>query len=213
MAKEKRRVAEQVSANLLGDDQSDDDLSSWIQKSREKELAKKREQELAEADELISRSESPKKQKYTGSHLGGLRVEHSFDRIKDERDIVLTLKDKGVLDEDDDGDVLENVNIADDERAERNKASKKDAEQVSGYGMVRYQPYDEEGGESSLLGKYDEEIHGRKKDFFVLRSSEPRKDMEEDDLPQPILKREETDEAAPVAAKQVEINLNSLRNL
>lgn len=46
--------------------------------------------------------------------LRGLIVQHDLDSFADEKDVILTLKDKGVLDEDD--DVLVNVNMLDDER-------------------------------------------------------------------------------------------------
>lgn len=54
-------------------------------------------------------------EKYTQNDLRGLTVQHDIDSFADERDIILTLKDKGVLDEEDD-DVLVNVNMVDDER-------------------------------------------------------------------------------------------------
>lgn len=55
------------------------------------------------------------KERYTEKDLRGLTVQHDIDTFGVEKDIVLTLKDKGVLDEEDD-DVLVNVNMVDDER-------------------------------------------------------------------------------------------------
>lgn len=55
------------------------------------------------------------KEKYTERDLRGLTVQHDIDTFAEERDVILTLKDKGVLDEDED-DVLVNVNMIDDER-------------------------------------------------------------------------------------------------
>lgn len=54
------------------------------------------------------------RRKYTEKDLRGLTVEHDLDNFMEERTTILTLKDKGVLDEDE--DVLVNVNMLDDER-------------------------------------------------------------------------------------------------
>lgn len=54
------------------------------------------------------------KEKYTHKDLRGLTVQHDIESFAEERDVILTLKDKGILDEDD--DVLVNVNMVDDER-------------------------------------------------------------------------------------------------
>ena len=55
---------------------------------------------------------------YTAGDLRGLTVEHQADQFVEGRDVVLTIKDKGVLDEDED-DVLVNVNMVDDEQHEK----------------------------------------------------------------------------------------------
>lgn len=55
-----------------------------------------------------------KRDAYTARDLRGLRVEHSVDGFTEGKSVILTLKDKGVLDEED--DVLVNVNMIDDER-------------------------------------------------------------------------------------------------
>ena len=72
---------------------------------------------------------------YTPQDLSGLKIEHKEDHFKEGRDVVLTLKDSGVLDEED-GNVLINVNIVDEEKAARNVQLKK--------GISVYQPYEEE---------------------------------------------------------------------
>lgn len=54
------------------------------------------------------------RQKYTEKDLKGLTVEHDLDSFADERTTILTLKDKGVLE--DEEDVLVNVNMLDNER-------------------------------------------------------------------------------------------------
>lgn len=55
------------------------------------------------------------KEKYTNTDLRGLTVQHDIASFVEERDIILTLKDKGVLDQDGD-DILINVNMLDNER-------------------------------------------------------------------------------------------------
>lgn len=76
----------------------------------------------------------------------------------------MTLKDQNVLDEE--GDVLVNVNLIDEERYKKNNEIKK---QKPGY-----QPFEEEFDEmglpktKTLLAKYDVEIEGEMKESFVL---------------------------------------------
>lgn len=76
---------------------------------------------LEELDEQFGISEVIEQEKrerahkqYTDKHLKGLRVDHDLDNFGEGKTVVLTLKDQGVLDEDD--DVLVNVNMLDDER-------------------------------------------------------------------------------------------------
>lgn len=71
---------------------------------------------------------------YTENELAGLKVEHSKEFIQEGQSIVLTLKDKNVLDENE-GDVLVNVNVVDDEKAAKNIENKKK--------LPTYKPYDE----------------------------------------------------------------------
>lgn len=102
---------------------------------------------------------------YTSKDLKGLAIGHKVDSIKEGHQVILTLRDKGVLDEDE--DVLENVNLLDNEKAAKNIENKKN--------KVNYRPYDDEEfdefgslKQSSLLSKYDEEIEGPKKDIFRI---------------------------------------------
>ncbi|XP_074596275.1 uncharacterized protein LOC141851429 [Brevipalpus obovatus] len=94
----------------------------------------------------------------------GLKVGHSEKYLKEGHQYILTLQDKSVLD--DSEDVLENVNIVDLEKADKNIARKlkKDS----------YTPYDEPDDElnasrkKSILHQYDEEIDGPSSDFFRI---------------------------------------------
>uniref|UniRef100_G3MKP6 SART-1 family protein n=1 Tax=Amblyomma maculatum TaxID=34609 RepID=G3MKP6_AMBMU len=174
--REKRKITEKYrEVKRLGDtEEEDDDALAWVRKSRklqeEKEKAEKRAKLLEEMDEefgvgkLVEEELRPAKD-YTAKHLKGLEVLHGVERFKEGQTVILTLKDQGVLD--DGGDVLENVNLVDAERAERNVENRK--------GKPGYQPYDDtevdEFGivkKKSLLYKYDEEIEGVKREKFCI---------------------------------------------
>lgn len=176
--KEKRKLNQKLSKiKTLGESDSEDDVSSWVKKSRkiqkDKELAEKRAKMLEEMDEefgignLVEQEFTPKQSKeYTSKHLRGLKVEHDIGSFKEGKTVILTLKDKGVLD-DDDADALENVNLIADEVAKKNVENKKK--------NFDYKPYDEAEEDEygmfkakEVLEKYDEEIEGVKKKSFEL---------------------------------------------
>ncbi|CAI9600195.1 unnamed protein product [Staurois parvus] len=157
-----------------------DDTAAWIERSRklqaEKEKAEKREKLLAEMDEEFGVSNLVEKefgqtklQNYSSTDLQGLTVEHNMDSFMEGQTVVLTLKDKGVLDEDD-SDVLVNVNMVDREKADKNVELKKK--------RPDYKPYEEVESvddmvvfrHKSVLSKYDEEIEGEKKKSFRLET-------------------------------------------
>ena len=159
-------------------DSEDEDARAWVKKNRklqaQREMAEKRAKMLEEMDEdfgissLVDQDfKTGSKNNYTSQDLSGLRVEHDIERFEEGRNVVLTLKDKGILDEDDDDDVLVNVNIEDDERADKNVDNKKkkpnytpyDQPELDEYGMMK---------PSNMLEKYDEEIDGAKKESFTL---------------------------------------------
>ncbi|CAN8031451.1 unnamed protein product, partial [Ixodes persulcatus] len=182
--RDKRRVQDKYrDVKSLGDG-DDDDALLWVRKSRklqeERQKAEKRAKLLEEMDEAFGvgklvEEELRTTKHYSAKHLKGLEVLHSTDRIKEGQTVVLTLKDQGVLDEGD--DVLENVNLVDEERAERNRENKK--------GKPGYQPYDDtevdEFGivkKKSLLYKYDEEIEGIKQDKFKIGTGNTEADRE-----------------------------------
>ncbi|XP_051900915.1 U4/U6.U5 tri-snRNP-associated protein 1 [Pristis pectinata] len=178
--KEKRLLNQKLGkVKTLGDDDAWlDDAVAWVEKSRklqkEKEMAEKRARLLEEMDEefgvsnLIEEELRTKKQTaYTSQDLKGLTVQHDIKAFKEGEAVVLTLKDRGVLDEED--DVLVNVNILDKERAEKNAEMKK---------KPNYKPYEEEESvddmvvfkAKSILSQYDEEIEGEKKKSFRLEA-------------------------------------------
>ncbi|KAG1700066.1 U4/U6.U5 tri-snRNP-associated protein 1 [Nymphon striatum] len=150
--KEKRRIQSKMrKVKGLADSDSDDN-SSWVNKSRklekEKLLAAERAKVLEEMDEefgvgsLIEEEFTKTKANiYSSKNLSGMTVGHAQNYFKDGSSIILTLKDKDVLAEDE--DVLQNVNLLDEE-----------------HGLIT----------KDILDKYDEEISGPKKDSFRLGS-------------------------------------------
>lgn len=111
-----------------------------------------------------------RRQRYTEKNLKGMRVEHDVDDISEGKSLILTLKDKDVLDEED--DVLVNVNMLDDEKYRKNIENKKKKNPYNAYDV---EELDEFGNPKpkSLLYKYDEEIEGVKKSTFVIGEDDP----------------------------------------
>ncbi|XP_059198789.1 U4/U6.U5 tri-snRNP-associated protein 1 [Centropristis striata] len=163
----------------LAEDDWLDDTAAWVERSRtmakEKEMAEKRAKLLEEMDEEFGVSSlveeefaQTKKEAYTARDLKGLKVQHKVDSFNEGQTVILTLQDKGVLEEEE--DVLVNVGLVDKEKAEKNVELKKK--------KPDYKPYEEEESvddmvtfkNHSVLSKYDEEIEGEKKKSFRLNT-------------------------------------------
>ncbi|XP_029012291.1 U4/U6.U5 tri-snRNP-associated protein 1 [Betta splendens] len=178
--KEKRILNQKLGKvkSLAGDDWLDD-TAAWVERSRkmaqEKEMAEKRAKLLEEMDEefgvssLVEEEFAQSRQEaYTSRDLKGLKVQHKVESFTEGKSVVLTLQDKGVLDEEE--DELVNVEIVDKEKAEKNVELKKK--------KPDYKPYEEEESVDdmvmfkprSILSKYDEEIEGEKKKSFRLKT-------------------------------------------
>ncbi|XP_049636115.1 U4/U6.U5 tri-snRNP-associated protein 1 isoform X2 [Suncus etruscus] len=179
-AKEKRLLNQKLGKiKTLGeDDPWLDDTAAWIERSRqlqkEKDLAEKRAKLLEEMDQEFGVSslveeefEQRRQDLYSARDLQGLTVEHAIDSFREGETLILTLKDKGVLQEEE--DVLVNVNLIDKERAEKNVELRKK--------KPDYLPYTEEEETvdslaqqkpRSILAKYDEELEGARPQSFRL---------------------------------------------
>lgn len=176
--KEKRILNQKLGkVKTLADDDWLDDTAAWVEKSRtlakEKELAEKRAKLLEEMDEEFGVSSlveqefgQGKKDAYSSKDLKGLTVQHKMESFNEGETVILTLEDKGVLEEKD--DVLVNVGLIDKEKAEKNVELKKKKPEYKPYGeeesiddMVTIKP-------RTVLSKYDEEIDGEKKKSFRL---------------------------------------------
>ncbi|XP_051960514.1 U4/U6.U5 tri-snRNP-associated protein 1-like [Xyrauchen texanus] len=179
--KEKRLLNKKLGkVKTLGEDEPWlDDTAAWVEKSRklakEKELAEKRAKLLQEMDEEFGVSNlveqqfaQEKRESYSSRDLKGLKVQHKVESFREGDTIVLTLQDKGVLEEEE--DVLVNVGLVDKEKADKNVELKKK--------KPDYKPYNEEESvddmiifkPKSVLSKYDEEIEGEKKKSFRLNT-------------------------------------------
>jgi U4/U6.U5 tri-snRNP-associated protein 1 len=141
----------------LGDaDEDDVDTRSWLtkQKKRQKEIekARKKEQELAEAETAAE---------YTAKDLAGVKVGHEIDTFQEGEVQVLTLKDTTIEENEEEGDELENLDLREREKL-NDKLELKKKKPV-------YNPNDvDETGEKSILAHYDEEIDGKKGKRFTL---------------------------------------------
>lgn len=185
LIKEKRKVNQKLSkVKGLADSDSDDEVLNWVAKSRKSEAEKKKAAERAKMlDEMddefgvgkIVEEETQRRggqllgnsRGYTSKDLTGLKVDHDQAEFSEERSTILTLKDANILDNED-GDVLMNVNIAENERTKKNLDNKKP-------GAGTYKAYDDDEVDEfgqfkakQILDKYDEELDGPNKESFQL---------------------------------------------
>ncbi|XP_050076843.1 U4/U6.U5 tri-snRNP-associated protein 1 [Anopheles maculipalpis] len=192
--REKRAIEEKLKRlKTLGEEEDVDDLKGWVAKMRDKDRLKKEAEERARLldqldEELVSGApdldssrargaESSRrgafgKGSYRDRDLEGLRVEHDVEAFTEGRQVILTLKDANVLDEEA-GDTLVNVNMIDDERYKRNVENRKANPQHYGYDVYCQDDVDEFGmpKQREVLGKYNEEIEGQRKSSFVIGSN------------------------------------------
>ncbi|KAK2184317.1 hypothetical protein NP493_270g02007 [Ridgeia piscesae] len=211
LIKEKRRINKMLGKvkKLADSDDDDDNVLSWVKKSRkieiEREKAEQRAKALNAMDEEFGigdlvEEEFGAKKKYTSRDLRGLKVLHAQDAFKEGSSVILTLKDKGILDEED-GDVVSvlRVGILDEEDGDLMSVlrigvlDEEDGDVLINVNMLdnekasvnvenklkkpTYKPYDEDEFEEDgllkpkdVLEKYNEEIVGKKQTSFELDS-------------------------------------------
>ncbi|MDI1491850.1 MAG: hypothetical protein OHK93_003061 [Ramalina farinacea] len=164
----KARDAAQKFAKLEGkglgdnDEKGDLDTRTWLlqqkkrrkQIEREREKARKLEQELAEREAGLE---------HTAEDLKGVSVAHGLEEFDEEdgEGQVLTLKDATIDQNEEEGDELENAELKEKE-ATRERLGAKKRKPI-------YDPNaeDEDGGRK-ILGQYDETIDGKKRKRFQL---------------------------------------------
>ncbi|KAI8603911.1 SART-1 protein [Dissophora ornata] len=157
-ARNKRELNKVIAGKGLGeasdDDNDADDVYKWTMKNRSKEKvrqaaeAARREKELQELDEVYQRSE------YDEDQLAGLRVGHDMSDFQEGEERILTLKDSTILENEEQGDELINIQMTEQERLEKNLENKKKKNRPV------YSGYDDDefvlGNKKGLLSQYDE---------------------------------------------------------
>ncbi|KAG1666978.1 hypothetical protein FOA52_004261 [Chlamydomonas sp. UWO 241] len=168
--KSARQQSSFLAVKNLGDDNGDDDMASWVQRNRSVTAARAKAAEAAKSkgsakpstndeddDEdgaggVGGRGGRSSSRDYGAADVAGLKLRHGLGEFGTGEEVVLTLADrnildeKGVLDEDDEGDELENVRIA--ELRKRDKAREASAPKAKPL-------WEEDGKVRGMLDKYD----------------------------------------------------------
>ncbi|KAK3837223.1 MAG: SART-1 family-domain-containing protein [Linnemannia elongata] len=168
-SKNKLELNKTMSGKGLGeasDDDDDGDLYKWTMKSRKKEkerqaaAAAKREKELQELDDAYQAE-------YDEDQLAGLRVGHDMSDFAEGEERILTLKDSTILENEEEGDELINIQMTEQQRLEKNLENKKKKNRPV------YSAYDDDeftsGKKKNLLSQYDEVLGTEQgNDGFVI---------------------------------------------
>ncbi|KAI8919005.1 SART-1 protein [Powellomyces hirtus] len=194
LAKEKAKAQRNVvlEGPTLGaasdeEDETGDSLA-WVKRQREKDekrklkvkkkaalLARKKELELTEMDQAATSA-------YKASDLKGLRVDHDLEDVMAGGESILTLKDSTIAELEEEGDVLQSVQLADSERNRKNMDNKK---KKGAYNVYDDDEFGNVGTKRNILSQYDEEIDGPQKSGFVINEEgavdleQQRKDVSE----------------------------------
>ncbi|XP_032939516.1 U4/U6.U5 tri-snRNP-associated protein 1 [Catharus ustulatus] len=166
-AKEKRLLNQKLGkVKTLGEEEPWlDDAAAWIERSRalqrEKELAEKRARLLEEMDQEFGISplveeefQRRRRERYSARDLQGLTVEHDPASIPEGQTLVLTLKDRGVLDSGE--DVLEQVALAAAAKAREDQELRRRRPPYEPYGEEEPGPAPQAPAAPALLPQYDE---------------------------------------------------------
>ncbi|KIJ62825.1 hypothetical protein HYDPIDRAFT_156925 [Hydnomerulius pinastri MD-312] len=161
----RRELNASLTGATLGDPDGDaEDAVKWVKKAkkRERELAKKRQQELENMDKVFQGDD------YTEKDLVGLKVNHDFEDLGEGDARILTLKDSRILDNEE--DELQNVEMAEAERTRKNNELKIKRRDYTGYDDEEFAD-GKAGMKRSILAKYDEDIEGTRETGFRLGNS------------------------------------------
>lgn len=169
-----------------GKKDSGSEIASWVNKSRNLEEQRKIEERIkaARMARLLSDQDSEEetededKQAYTGKDLAGLKVLHGVDKVLEGGAVVLTLKDRSILDGDDvneDIDELENLEIS--QQLGRDKAYQASKKKP---GVYEDKFQNDINAVRTILPQYDEEMEeGLTLDESGGINEEGRKRLEE----------------------------------
>ncbi|KAI1825399.1 SART-1 protein [Xylaria intraflava] len=161
-ARDAAKRFETLQGRGLGDVDGDGDIDtkSWLmsQKKRQKKInISRQEDEEAEAAKEAAIAAAG----YTSKDLAGVKVRHEVDAFENGDEQILTLADKDILADDDEGDELENLQLLEREKLQEKLDLKKK--------KPVYDPHQiNDTGEQQLLSQYDEEISGKKVKRFTL---------------------------------------------
>eukprot|EP00462_Mataza_sp_D1_P024683 CAMPEP_0175144164 /NCGR_PEP_ID=MMETSP0087-20121206/13951_1 /TAXON_ID=136419 /ORGANISM="Unknown Unknown, Strain D1" /LENGTH=691 /DNA_ID=CAMNT_0016428545 /DNA_START=12 /DNA_END=2087 /DNA_ORIENTATION=- len=159
-----KKKAQGASISELYKSESGSSAADWVKRSRkignDKALAAYRQAALEEQD-------AQDQEEYNSQNLKGIRVAHDSEQFEAGSGVILTLKDTSILNQDgdlNDGDaVLENVNMVDTERDQKNA-------KIRGQKKL-YDALDEED-QDQLLPQYNDE---KEKKGMVLTGEEDEK--------------------------------------
>ncbi|KAN0009487.1 hypothetical protein ACTFIU_006782 [Dictyostelium citrinum] len=151
-------VGKSIAEQLLegeNEEEDDDDVSNWVNKSRQTEKQK----QIERKKELINKKQQ-KQQHYNQSNLKGMKVGNDIKYFEDENEHILTLQDSSVLD--DSEDVLVNVKLTEKEKREKQLQSSKKKSKFD-----RYDDFGEHKG--GILSDYSDEDNDKNDNSgFVL---------------------------------------------
>ncbi|KAL8751284.1 MAG: hypothetical protein Q9199_006522 [Rusavskia elegans] len=140
------------------DEATELDTKTWLlqQKKRQRKLERERLRKLEK--ELEEREQAAD---HTAEDLAGVKVAHGLDDFENGGEQVLTLKDAGIDENEEEGDELENLEMKEREALQDRMDVKKK--------KPVYDPHaTDEAGDSTILKHYDETIDGKKRKRFTL---------------------------------------------
>ncbi|KAF7117695.1 hypothetical protein CNMCM5793_006851 [Aspergillus hiratsukae] len=131
----------------------DMDTKAWLLQAKKRQKKIEKERALKLARELEERERAAE---YSTADLAGLKVGHEIGEFGEGEEHVLTLKDT-TIDENEEGDELEDLNLREKEKVAEKLELKK-----------RKPVYDPTEENTGILAQYDEEIEGKKRKRFTL---------------------------------------------
>ncbi|KAL8850425.1 MAG: hypothetical protein Q9221_004657 [Calogaya cf. arnoldii] len=140
------------------DEATELDTKTWLlqQKKRQRKLERERLRKLEK--KLEEREQAAD---HTAEDLAGVKVAHGLDDFENGGEQILTLKDAGIDENEEEGDELENQEM-------REREALQDRMDVKKKKPV-YDPHaTDEAGDSAILKHYDETIDGKKRKRFTL---------------------------------------------
>lgn len=153
-ARNKSALNAKLKGATLSAPSTDDNLDakSWIKKQKKREKQRAREIAAMQARD----KEEQDRLMYGEEDLAGLKVGHGVEEFEEGEDVILTLKDTGVLEGGE--DELQNVNLVEDAAIKAAKERKRKAQQAyTGYDDEEFDE-DRIGQRADVLGKYDEDF-------------------------------------------------------